>query len=105
VAITARRADRNWVLVVACFVVLNVADLGLTLHLVSRGASELNPVMARLLEAGWAWAAGFKVIMTLGVAAGLWFGRGHLLVRRTGVAFLMLFAAITAYQVIDLGVA
>jgi len=97
--------DHVWVLVVAGFVTLSALDLGLTLHLISRGASEVNPAMARLLEAGWGWAAGFKAIVTIGVAAGLWFGRGHLLVRRTGVAFLVLFVAITAYQVIDLGFA
>lgn len=98
-------SDRDWLLLVAWFVALNLLDLGLTLHLIARGATEMNPVMAALLDAGWGWAAAFKAIVTLGVAAGLWLGRRHLLVRRTGVAFVVLFAAIVAYQVIDLGLA
>lgn len=103
--VVVRLPDRAWVLAVAAFVALNAADLGLTFLLVGRGATELNPVMARLLEAGWEWAAGFKAVVTVGVATGLWFGRDHLLVRRTGGAFLVLFAVITAYQVFDLGFA
>ena len=86
-------------------IALNVLDLGLTLHLVGRGAVEMNPVMAALLDAGWEWATLFKVGVTLGVAAGLWWGRSHLFVRRTGIAFVVLFALITLYQVIDLLVA
>lgn len=100
-----RLADREWILVVAAFVALNAADLGLTFLIVARGAAELNPVMAHLLDAGWEWAAASKAVVTLGVAAGLWFGRDHLLVRRTAVAFVVLFAVITAYQVVDLGMA
>ena len=103
--VTTRFADADWFQVVLWFVALNVLDLGLTLHLVARGAEELNPVMAWLLAAGWGWAAAFKVAATAAVAAGLWFGRRHLLVRRVGVAFLVLFALVTAYQVIDLVVA
>jgi hypothetical protein len=105
VAVPLRLADRGWLLLVGLFVTLNLADLGLTLHLVARGATELNPLMAFLLEAGWEWAAAFKTLVTLGVAVGLWLGRRHLLVRRAGVAFLVLLFVVTLYQVIDLGAA
>ncbi|HAX81683.1 MAG TPA: hypothetical protein DCY40_03825 [Actinobacteria bacterium] len=98
-------SDRDWALVVMWFVALNVLDLGLTLHLVDRGAVEMNPVMAALLDGGWGWAAAFKLVTSAGVAAGLWVGRRHLLVRRTGIAFLILLAAITVYQVVDVWVA
>lgn len=98
-----RLADRQWILVVAAFVALNTADLGLTFLVVARGGAELNPVMAHLLDAGWESAAAFKAVVTLGVAAGLWFGRTHLLVRHTAVAFLVLFAVVTIYQVTYLG--
>jgi hypothetical protein len=94
-------SDRDWALVVMWFVALNVLDLGLTLHLVGRGAVEMNPVMAALLDGGWGWAAAFKLATSAGVAAGLWVGRRHLLIRRTGIAFLVLLAAITVYQVVD----
>lgn len=101
IAPPSRKSDRDWAMVVAWFLALNVLDLGVTLHLVGRGAIEMNPLMAALLERGWEWAAVFKVATTAGVALGLWLGRRHLLVRRTGSAFLLLLAAITVYQVVD----
>ena len=95
-----RLADRDWALVVGWFVALNVLDLGLTLHLIGMGAQEMNPIMASLLEAGWEWAALYKGALTLAVAAGLWWGRRHRIVRRTGIAFVILFAVVTVYQVV-----
>ena len=96
-----RVSDPGWAVVVMGFIALNALDLGLTLHLIGQGAFEMNPIMATLLGAGWEWAALFKATMTAAVAAGLWLGRRHLLVRRTGVAFVGLFAALTAYQVVN----
>jgi len=100
-----RLSDRAWSQVVLWFVALSLLDLGLTLHLVERGAVEMNPLMARLLAGGWEGAAVFKGAITVGVAVGLWFGRRHRQVRRTGIAFVGLFAAIIAYQLFDLWVA
>lgn len=100
-----RLADRDWGLVVGWFVALNILDLGLTLHLISQGAEEMNPIMAILLDTGWEWAALYKMSLTLLVATGLWFGRAHRIVRRAGVAFVALFVAITLYQVLDVWVA
>lgn len=100
----SRLSDADWAQVVMWFVALNVLDLGMTLHLVGRGAREMNPIMAALLDAGWEWAALFKVVTTTGVAAGLWLGRRHLLVRRTGIAFVVLFAAVALYQIVDVWV-
>lgn len=97
-----RISDRDWAVVVLWFAALNVLDLGLTLHLINQGAVEMNPIMSTLLDTGWEWAAGFKVVTTAGVATGLWLGRRHLLVRRTGIAFVVLFVALIAYQVVDL---
>ena len=96
-----RISDPDWAVVVMWFIALNVLDLGLTLHLIGQGAVEMNPIMATLLDAGWEWAAVFKAGTTAGVAAGLWLGRRHLLVRRTGVAFVVLFATLTVYQVVN----
>ena len=98
---TTRMPSSAWARVVLWFVSLNVLDLGLTVHLVNNGAVEMNPIMSTLLDAGWGWAAMFKALTTAAVAAGLWFGRRHLLVRRTGVAFVVFFAVLIAYQVID----
>lgn len=97
--------DAAWAQVVLWFVALNILDLGLTLHLVSRGAVEMNPVMARLLEAGWGYATTFKLVVTAGVAVGLWLGRRHRLVRRTGVAFLVIFGLVLAHMLVGLWMA
>lgn len=99
-----RADERAWAGLIGCFVALNVLDLALTAHLISRGAVELNPIMAMLLDSGWQAAAGLKASVTLGVAVGLWWGRDHRLVRRTGVGFVVLFAAITAYQTLGVWV-
>jgi len=61
--------------------------------------------MALMLDAGWQWAALYKVVLAGLVAAGLWVGRDHRLVRRVGVAFVVLFAAVVVYQVVDVWVA
>lgn len=100
-----RLDDTGWAQVILWFAALNVLDLGLTLHLIARGATEMNPIMATLLDAGWQWAALYKLSLTLLVATGLWVGRAHRLVRRAGVAFVVLFVAIIAYQVLDVVVA
>jgi len=97
-----RMSDGAWSLVVLWFVSLNILDLGLTLHLVNQGAVEMNPIMSALLDAGWAWAALFKMVTTVGVALGLWLGRRHLMVRRTGIAFVLLFVGLIGYQMIDI---
>ena len=84
------------------FIALNVADLGMTMRLVDLGAVELNPAMAAALDAGWPWAATLKGSMTFGVAAGLWFGRRHRIVRRAGAAFVAVLAVLMIYQLVDL---
>lgn len=104
-ALSTRPSDVDWAQVVMWFVALNLLDLGLTLHLIARGAREMNPIMAGLLDAGWQYAAAFKGVVTAGVAAGLWMGREHRLVRVAGLAFLAVFALLLAYQLIDLWVA
>jgi hypothetical protein len=100
-----RLDDAGWAQVVLWFIALNVLDLGLTLHLIGQGAVEMNPVMATMLDAGWEWAAVYKASLTGLVALGLWFGRAHRLVRRAGIAFVVLFVAIIAYEILDVVVA
>lgn len=100
-----RLDDAGWAQVVAWFVALNALDLGLTLHLVARGAVEMNPLMAAMLEAGWGWAALYKAALTLPVAAGLWLARSHRLVRIAGTAFVVFFVLLIGYQVVDVALA
>ena len=97
-----RWSDRAWFYLVASFVALSAADLGMTLRLVDLGAVELNPVMASVLDAGWAWATVFKGSITFGVTTGLWFGRRHRIVRQTGAAFVAVLVAVTIYQLVNL---
>ena len=101
----APQSDRRWTLIVGAFVTLSALDLALTMRLTELGAMELNPLMAGFLDAGWLWAASFKAAITLGVAAGLWFGRGHRLVRQTAVGFVAVFTTLVGYQVANLWMA
>jgi hypothetical protein len=87
-------SDRAWFYLVLWFIGLNAFDLAMTLRTVELGAVELNPIMASFLDAGWAAAAAFKGVITLGVAAGLWFGRRHRIVRQAGVGFVGVFAVL-----------
>lgn len=100
-----RLDDAGWAQLVGWFVALNLLDLGLTLHLIARGAMEMNPIMATMIDAGWQWAALYKAVLTGLVALGLWVGRAHRRVRQTGIAFVVLFVGIIAYQVLDVVVA
>lgn len=95
-------SDRVWTQVVGAFVALSALDLALTVRLTDLGAVELNPLMAAFLEAGWLWAAAFKATITLGVAAGLWFGRHHRVVRQTAIAFVAVFTLLVSYEVANL---
>ncbi len=94
-------SDRAWLYLVLVFIGLNAVDLGMTYRLIDLGAVELNPVMAAALGAGWMWAIGLKGSITIGVAAGLWLGRRHRIVRRAGVGFIGVFAVLVLYQLVN----
>jgi hypothetical protein len=98
----ARPSDRAWLYLILVFIALNAVDLSMTYRLVDLGAVELNPIMAAALNAGWMWAIGLKGSITIGVAAGLWFGRRHRLVRQAGVAFVAVFAVLALYQLVNI---
>jgi hypothetical protein len=99
---TRALSDRGWLLLVLLFVALNALDLGMTLRLVDLGAAELNPLMAAAIDNGWQSAAAFKGTIAVGVAAGLWFGRDHRIVRQTGVGFIVLLTLVSTYELVDL---
>ena len=54
---------------------LGLLDVLLTGRLVAAGASELNPVMSRLLAGGTGGALAFKALVMVPVAAGVWWLR------------------------------
>ncbi|HKZ28053.1 MAG TPA: DUF5658 family protein, partial [Acidimicrobiia bacterium] len=74
------------------FVVLNIADLLLTVRALSLGAVEGNPVMALLFEIDPAMAAMFKLVVGAGIALAIWSARRY---RRMLEASLMLVAVMT----------
>ena len=63
--------------VLVLVVLLGLADLLLTLWALGQGATEVNPVMARLFAAGPAPAGFIKMGITLAVAGGSWLTRRY----------------------------
>ena len=76
-------------LVLGLVVALSLADLLLTLGALERGATEANPVMARLFDAGPEVAGVVKMGIILAVVAGIWAARRY---RRALEASLILLA-------------
>jgi len=87
---------------VAGIVALSAADLLLTWRLITMGASEVNPVMARLYDSGLASAAALKGAVTLAVVGGIWLMRRYRRVLEFSLAALVLFAALVAYEAVGL---
>ncbi|MCJ7725704.1 MAG: DUF5658 family protein [Acidimicrobiia bacterium] len=90
---------------VAAVVGLGVADFVLTLRLIDLGATEINPVMGRLLDGGPVSAAVFKGLMTLAVAGGVWALRRYRRVLELSLAVLVVMAAVVLYEVAGLLIA
>jgi len=67
----------NIALVLAAIVLLSLADLLLTLRALELGASEANPVMARLIDIDPVLAALFKLSITAVVGFTIWFLRRY----------------------------
>jgi hypothetical protein len=80
--------------------ILNLADLGLTLHLMQRGAQEANPVMGGLFAMGPATAILFKAAILAVVTLGMWGLRRHRLVVALSVLTLAGFAVLVAYELL-----
>ena len=98
---------RPWAVasVILSFVVLNAADLVLTVRALELGATEANPAMAALFGLGTPAAAVFKLAMACGVAAVLLTLRRYRLILETSLALTAAFAALLAYHLTGLGLA
>ena len=77
---------------------LNVADLVLTLRLLSGGALEGNPVMSALLGSDPLMAAVFKLIAIAVVSLMIWRMRRYRNVIATGLAAFTCFSLIVGYE-------
>jgi len=86
----------------AAMVALGMMDFVLTLRLIDMGATEVNPVMARLLEFGPVSAAVFKGLITAAVAAGVWTLRRYRRVLELSLAVLAVMTAVVLYEITGL---
>lgn len=92
---------RRPALVAGCLgvvVVLQVLDLVLTARLLRAGATELNPIMAGLFEAGIPAAAALKAAVTALVVAGVWRFRRYRRILEFSLALAAGSALVVAYQ-------
>lgn len=87
---------------VAAVLALGAADFVLTLWLIGMGATEINPVMARLLDSGPVSAAVFKGLVTLAVAGGIWALRRYRRVLELSLAVLVVMTAVVLYEIAGL---
>ena len=87
---------------IAAVVALGAADFLLTLRLIDLGATEVNPVMARLLDGGPVAAAVFKGVVTLAVVGFVWTLRQYRRVLELSLAVLAVMSAVVLYEVISL---
>jgi len=76
---------------------LNLADLLLTLSAIELGAVELNPIMAALIGMGPLLASLFKTTIVFGVVAVMWAMRRYRLVLEASLVLLGGFTALTVY--------
>ena len=88
-------------LLAACLagiLLLEVADLGLTLRAIGLGATEVNPIMAGLLDVGPLQAAVFKLTMATGVVAAIWVLRRYRRILEFSLALLIGMGLLVVYQ-------
>ncbi len=99
--LTAYRSKPHAIAIVLLAVaLLNIADLALTLRALELGATELNPIMAALLDLDPLIAAIFKGTIVLGVVTIMWIMRRY---RQVLEASLLLVAGFTVLMLYSLG--
>lgn len=96
--------DNPHTLMVLLFTVnaLNLIDFALTVHALSVGASEANPVMASLFKVGPVWAGVFKTAAVAFASLLVWDWRRYRKALFAGVAMLAVFTAVFCYHVVGL---
>lgn len=89
-------------LVLAVVVALSLVDLLLTLRALDLGATEVNPVMSRLIAAGPMTAGLIKMGITLAVAGGIWLTRRYRRALEASLVLLAGFVVLTIYHLVGL---
>ncbi len=80
------------------FVVLNLADLLLTVRAMSMGAVEGNPIMAYLFAVDPVLAAVFKVVVGAGIAIAVWSARRYRRILETSLMMVAVMTAVLLYH-------
>ena len=81
---------------------LSLIDLLVTLAVLRMGATELNPIMARLLEFGPGPAAAAKIGIVLVATLGLWRLRRHRAALATAVALTAVYGSLVTFELVGL---
>jgi hypothetical protein len=80
------------------FVLLNLADLLLTVRALSMGAVEGNPIMAFLFAVDPTLAAMFKVVVGAGIALAVWSARRYRRILETSLVMVAVMTAVLLYH-------
>jgi hypothetical protein len=91
--------------VLVLVVLLGLADLLLTLRALGQGATEVNPVMARLFAAGPVTAGLIKMGITLAVAGGIWLTRSYRRALEASLVLLAAFLVLSGYHLVGMTLA
>ena len=100
--LTYRRRPYVIAAVLGLVAALGFADLLFTLRALSLGATEVNPVMARLFAAGPMAAGLIKMGITMAVAGGIWLTRRYRRALEASLLLLAGFVVLTAYHLVGL---
>jgi len=100
--IALRDSSRTLTVLLLAVNILNLVDFGLTLNALAIGASEANPVMASLFEAGPIWAGIFKVAAVALASLLVWEWRRYRKALVAAVTMLAVFSAVFIYHMIGL---
>ncbi len=93
------RHDNDTIAVVLLvFVLLNLADLLLTVRALSLGAVEGNPIMAFLFAVDPTLAAMFKVVVGAGIALAVWSARRYRRILETSLIIVAVMTAVLLYH-------
>lgn len=93
-----RHKPRFLALVLVTVALLNVADLALTLQALEAGASEVNPIMASLIDWDPLVASVFKAAIVLSVVSVIWVMRRYRQVLEASLVLLGGFIVLTLYS-------
>lgn len=80
------------------FVVLNIADLLLTVRALSLGAVEVNPVMAWMFDLDPTLAALFKLAVGMGIALAVWAARRYRKILETSLLLVAVMTVVLVYH-------